>query len=102
MPLITRSRLALAVVAALTASLAAPAFAQDAAAPAVAQDAAAQAPPQPAAPAPSAAAKTPVELDRLVVTGTRVQGRSPRGHGRRVIGQRLAQGSERLRTSERE
>ena len=67
MPLITRSRLALAVVAALSASLAAPAFAQDAT----------QAPPQPAAPATPAAAKTPVELDRLVVTGTRVQGRSP-------------------------
>ncbi|HEY5782178.1 MAG TPA: TonB-dependent receptor plug domain-containing protein, partial [Lysobacter sp.] len=67
MPLITRSRLALAVVAALSASLAAPAFAQDAT----------QAPQQPAAPATPAAAKTPVELDKLVVTGTRVQGRSP-------------------------
>src|SRR5688572_31393571 len=67
MPLITQSSLALAVVAAHTASLAMPAFAQDAA----------QTPPQPAAPAQPAAEKAPVELDKLVVTGTRVQGRSP-------------------------
>jgi iron complex outermembrane receptor protein len=66
MPHFHRNRLALAVIATLSAGFAMPAFAQD------------QAPQpetttQPAEPA----AKKPVELDQLVVTGTRVPGRSP-------------------------
>ncbi|MBF6025266.1 TonB-dependent receptor plug domain-containing protein [Lysobacter niastensis] len=71
MPSIARSRLTLAVVSALIASASMPSLAQEAApAPAPAQAPA-------AAPAAPAAAKSPVELDTLVVTGTRVQGRSP-------------------------
>jgi iron complex outermembrane receptor protein len=64
MPRTHRNRLALAVVAALATGVALPAFAQESP----------QAPAQPVEPA---AAKKPVELDQLVVTGTRVQGRSP-------------------------
>lgn len=60
MPHFNRNRLALAVVATLAAGFALPAFAQDTQ-------------PAPAAPAATEA----VELDELVVTGTRVQGRSP-------------------------
>jgi len=60
----TRHRLASAVVTALFSTVATPLFAQDAA----------QTPPAPAAPA---ARQEAVDLDKLVVTGTRVQGRSP-------------------------
>ncbi|GAB3358928.1 TonB-dependent receptor plug domain-containing protein [Lysobacter tyrosinilyticus] len=63
MPAINRNRLALAVIATLAAGVALPAFAQET-----------QQTPQAEAPA---AAKKPVELDQLVVTGTRVQGKSP-------------------------
>jgi iron complex outermembrane receptor protein len=63
MPRTHRNRLALAVIAALATGAALPAFAQENP----------QAPAQPVAPT----AKKPVELDQLVVTGTRVQGRSP-------------------------
>lgn len=82
MPVINRNRLALAVFAALSAGLAMPALAQDSAqspppteTPAAADPATtAQATPTPP---PAAAPQRPVELDELVVTGTRVQGRSP-------------------------
>lgn len=64
----TRNRLTLAVAAALLSTAALPAMAQDGP----------QAPPS-GTPAPSAtpARQDAVELDKLVVTGTRVQGRSP-------------------------
>jgi len=68
MPAINRNRLALAVIATLAAGAALPAFAQESP-----QAPPTEAPAQPAEPA----AKKPVELDQLVVTGTRVQGRSP-------------------------
>lgn len=68
----TRNRLTVAVATALISTFAVPALAQDSA----------QAPPaEPAAQAPAPAARParqdPVQLDKLVVTGTRVQGRSP-------------------------
>ncbi len=67
----TRNRLTVAVAAALLSTTALPAFAQDSA----------QAPPAPATQAPAEAPRStrqdPVQLDKLVVTGTRVQGRSP-------------------------
>ena len=67
----TRNRLTLAVASALLTTVAWPALAQDSAAPA----------PTPAqTPTPAAtsrASSEAVELDRLVVTGTRAQGRSP-------------------------
>ncbi|MDI9237842.1 TonB-dependent receptor [Lysobacter sp. LF1] len=63
---VTRNRLTLAVAAALI-STALPVLAQDGP----------QAPSQPPAPSAPAARQDPVELDKLVVTGTRVQGRSP-------------------------
>src|SRR5262245_42678127 len=72
MPAINRNRLALAVIATLAAGTAMPVFAQEAPQP----EAQAQTPAQPEAPA-QTAGKKPVELDQLVVTGTRVQGRSP-------------------------
>jgi iron complex outermembrane recepter protein len=73
MPAINRNRLALAVIATLAAGTAMPVLAQDSQQ--VPQPEAAAQAPQPAAPAP--AAKKPVELDQLVVTGTRTPGRSP-------------------------
>ena len=69
MPVATRHRLTTAVAAALFAT-ALPAAAQD-----VAQEAAQ--PTQAATPAAQPARQDAVDLDKLVVTGTRVQGRSP-------------------------
>ena len=66
MPATQRNRLALAVIASLAAGFAMPALAQEAT----------QAP-EGEAPAAAQPAKKAVELDQLVVTGTRVQGRSP-------------------------
>lgn len=67
MPANTRNRLAIAVLAALATGHAAPVLAQETP----------QSPqPQATTPAPTARDQ-PVELDQLVVTGTRVQGRSP-------------------------
>jgi len=72
MPAINRKRLALAVIATLAAGAAMPVLAQET--PQAPQPETAQV--QPEAPA-ATAAKTPVELDELIVTGTRVQRRSP-------------------------
>ncbi|MFC5576976.1 TonB-dependent receptor plug domain-containing protein [Lysobacter niabensis] len=68
MPAIHPNRLALAVVAAL---------AVGAASPVLAQDSPQEATPQQAAPAPQTAPRGAVDIDELVVTGTRVPGRSP-------------------------
>ena len=65
---VTRNRLTQAVVAALVTTVSLPVLAQDAA------------PQEPTTQPPQATTSTrqqPVELDKLVVTGTRVQGRSP-------------------------
>lgn len=70
MPAITRHQLALAVATALISTTALPALAQDSP-----QTPPAQTPA--ATPAETPAARQPVELDKLVVTGTRTQGRSP-------------------------
>jgi iron complex outermembrane receptor protein len=65
---VTRNRLTLAVAAALISTASLPVLAQDT----TPQESAAQTPE-----ATTSARQQPVELDKLVVTGTRVQGRSP-------------------------
>ena len=75
MAVTARNRLTVAVAAALLSTAALPVLAQDRPQPVPPAEPSAAPPAE--APAETPAARKPVELDKLVVTGTRVQGRSP-------------------------